>query len=55
MKFWALAGLLTGLVLTTLILSKQNPLRGRGPQPVRAQPNTDQRYAVDDFVADLEA
>jgi len=47
MKFWALAGLLAGLVATTLILRKRNP------EPIRVQTKTDQRYTVDDFMAEL--
>jgi hypothetical protein len=53
MKFWTLAGLLAGIVATTLILRKQSLSKDPEPQPVRAPSKPDERYAVDDFMAEL--
>ncbi len=57
MKLWALAGLFAGLVATTLILKKRGDPppeeKERDQAPERAPSKDEERYAVDDFVAEI--
>ncbi len=59
MKLWALAGLFAGLVATTLLMKKRDEEdppdeKERPPLPPERLPSKDEeRYAVDDFVAEI--
>lgn len=48
MKLWTLAGLLTGIVIASIVARKYN----RKPTPAPAMPNS--RYLIDELITDLD-
>jgi|GEM_PF-2513101 len=48
MKFWALAGFLTGFMVIALVMHKVRC------KPAPVEKNPDMRYRIDDFLADQE-
>ena len=51
MKLWTLAGLLTGLVALSMVITKHKPAPALSS---RIEDNSDIRYAVDDLMADQD-